>query len=290
MAHFYRYTAMTMAKSYCTRLDKREKINLKDFDHDAPKGVTKSEMMAEGQKLGVEMEELFDLLSYAGTHGLLIVLQGIDTSGKDGTIRHILQYSHAQNCRVSSFKVPTSLELSHDFLWRVHPHAPPRGGISVFNRSHYEDIVVTRVHNLITKDVRDVRSDRIREFEKLVSDHDTIVLKFFLHISKHEQEERLLAREANVDKSWKLSVGDWQERELWSKYMDAYGDAIGETAASHAPWFIVPGNEKWYRDLAVTQAIVAALKPLKKEWRARLEKIGDVAKRELAAYRQGLTP
>ena len=267
-------------------VDQPTSVNLKSIETDSTGGLQKDEAVAKAQELGKEMEELFDLLFYSGKNSLLIVLQGMDTSGKDGTIKHILNFSNAQSCKVAPFKVPTPLELAHDFLWRVHSQAPPRGGITIFNRSHYEDVLVVRVHDLVPKDVWKERFDMINAFEHQLASSGTVVLKFFLHISKTEQEERLLDREKDVEKSWKLSVGDWEERELWDEYQKAYEDAIGKCASKAAPWHIVPADHKWYRNLAVTKAILDRVRPLKKEWMADLKSVGDKAKAELEAFRQ----
>ena len=267
-------------------VDQPTSVNLKSIETDSTGGLQKDEAVAKAQELGKEMEELFDLLFYSGKNSLLIVLQGMDTSGKDGTIKHILNFSNAQSCKVAPFKVPTPLELAHDFLWRVHSQAPPKGGITIFNRSHYEDVLVVRVHDLVPKDVWKERFDMINAFEHQLASSGTVVLKFFLHISKTEQEERLLDREKDVEKSWKLSVGDWEERELWDEYQKAYEDAIGKCASKAAPWHIVPADHKWYRNLAVTEAILDRVRPLKKEWMADLKSVGDKAKAELEAFRQ----
>ncbi len=273
--------------AHAHKIDRVQKVNLKEIDTDPPKGMTKEEALAETQKLASEMEELLDLLFFAGQHSLLLVLQGMDTSGKDGTIRHFLNYTHAQSCRVASFKVPTAHELAHDFLWRIHQQAPGKGEIAVFNRSHYEDVLVVRVHELVPKDVWHGRYAQINTFESLLTASNTIVLKFFLHISKKEQEERLLDREKEVEKAWKLSVGDWKEREQWSRYQEAYEDAIGKCASAEAPWHVVPADHKWYRNLAVTEAIVHALRPYKKTWLKDLTEVGEKAKAELSAFRSG---
>src|SRR5262245_2554977 len=180
---------------------------------------------------------------------------------------------------VASFKVPTEKELAHDFLWRVHQHTPAKGEITIFNRSHYEDVLVTRVHHLTPQRVWRARYDHINAFEKLLADSGALILKFYLHISKEEQEERLLEREQDRTKYWKLSVGDWKERAYWNAYTRAYEDAINRCSAPRAPWFIVPADKKWFRNLAVAEAIVAALKPFEKQW---LKKLDDVGRREKA--------
>ena len=268
----------------------QRKLRLADFDTDPPKGVDKEGVQDRVDALGARMEELFDLLFFAGTHSLLIVLQGMDAAGKDGTIRHILKYSHAQTCRVASFKVPTPDELAHDFLWRCHKLVPGRGEICVFNRSHYEDVGVVRVHEYVPESTWRQRYGMIRDFESMLAQNNTVIVKFWLHITKDEQEQRLIERENEVEDGWKLSVGDWKEREFWESYQRAYEEAIGETGEKHAPWIVVPANKKWFRNLVVTQAIVDALEPLVDGWEARLKKVGDTAKAELAEFRAGKPP
>jgi PPK2 family polyphosphate:nucleotide phosphotransferase len=234
------------------------------------------------------MAELHDLLFAAGQNGLLIVLQGMDTSGKDGLIRSLLTHINAQSCRVIPFKAPSERELAHDFLWRIHPETPGRGTIAIFNRSHYEDVLVVRVHKLVPESVWKKRYDYINNFERLLLDSGTIILKFFLHISKEEQEERLMDREKDPTKSWKLSVGDWKEREFWADYQDAYEDAIKQCSPKDAPWHIVPANHKWFRNLAVTECIVETLREYRESWMGFLESQGKERKKELEAFRATL--
>jgi PPK2 family polyphosphate:nucleotide phosphotransferase len=267
------------------RIERAGKIDLSKVSTEAPKGIDRAEAEARTEALGSELDEFEELLYAAGKNSLLVVLQGMDTSGKDGTIRHLLKHCNAQGCRVASFKVPTPEELAHDFLWRVHKQTPGKGEMVVFNRSHYEDVLVVRVHSLAPEPVWSKRYDRINEFERLVADSGTIVVKCFLHISKKEQEERLVAREQEVEKAWKLSVGDWKEREHWDAYQSAYEDAIGRCAAPHAPWIVVPADQKWYRNLVVTETIVEALRPHKKGWLEHLAAVGEKAKAELAEFR-----
>lgn len=256
----------------------------------APDSAVKVDVRAETQKLGERMEELFDLMFFAGTNSLLIVLQGMDAAGKDGTIRHILGFCHAQSCRVASFKVPTPPELAHDFLWRCHSQTPGKGEITIFNRSHYEDVGVVRVHNLAPEEVWRKRYGHINDFEKMLAENGTIILKVFLHVSKEEQEARLIERENDPDAAWKLSVGDWKEREHWDSYQRAYSEAIGRCCSKEAPWLVVPADKKWWRDRIVTEAIVKHLEPYEKGWRARLEEVGAKAKAELAEFRAGRAP
>lgn len=270
---------------YAQLIKPGNKVSLSEYDPNHHAGLLKEAALAETQKLSTEFNELEDWLYSAGMDSLLIVLQGRDTSGKDGTIRHILASTNAQSCRVAPFKVPTPEELAHDFLWRVHSQTPGKGGMTIFNRSHYEDVLVVRVHNLVPESVWKPRYRHINHFEELLTDSNTIILKFFLHISKEEQEKRLRERESDVEKSWKLSVGDWKEREFWDEYTKAYEDALTECSTEHAPWYLVPANNKWYRNLAVSQVIVEELKKRKHKWEQRLKEIGRKAKAELEEYR-----
>ncbi len=201
---------------------------------------------------------------YANASGaLLIVLQGMDTSGKDSTIKHVMSGVNPQGCRVATFKTPSSRELAHDFLWRVHREVPPKGHIGIFNRSHYEDVLITRVRGLISDKQAKKRFNQIKEFEELLHESGTAVLKFFLHISKEEQRERLEERIRDPEKRWKFNEGDLEERKLWNEYLAAFEDVISATSTDHAPWYIVPGNRKWYRDLVVAETVVAALEDMK---------------------------
>jgi PPK2 family polyphosphate:nucleotide phosphotransferase len=217
---------------------------------------------------------------------VLVVLQGRDTAGKDGTIKHVAGYLNPRGVSVVSFGVPTAEEREHDFLWRVHRHAPRLGEFAIFNRSHYEDVLVVRVHDLVPKKLWKARYDHIADFEALLAEHGTIVLKYFLHITKPEQKERLLEREKDPANAWKLNPTDWKERDYWDEYTEAYQDAISKTAAKHAPWMVVPANAKWYRNLVIAESIVAALRALRKDWRKQLEQVAAEAKAALAAYRR----
>ena len=262
------------------------KVRYKDLDPDYHAGLEKEEAEFRRHELGTNVEELQDLMYAASKNSLLLVFQGSDTSGKDGSIKGILQFVNVQSCRVSSFKQPSAIEMSHDFLWRIHSQAPALGGMSIFNRSHYEDVLVVRVHNLVPKDVWKGRYDQINQFEKLLTDSGTIILKFFLHISKEEQEKRLVAREENADKSWKLSVADWREREFWKDYQKAYEDVLEKCSTEYAPWHVVPSNNKWFRDLAIMESIENALKPYKKDWHEQLRQTGVERKKELEEFRK----
>jgi len=213
------------------------------------------------------------------------VLQGMDTSGKDGAIRAVMTNLNPQGCRVESFKQPSLEELSHDFLWRVHRVTPARGIVGVFNRSHYEDVLVARVQKLVPEPVWRARYDQINAFESMLAASGTLIFKFFLHISKDEQKERLLAREADVGKAWKLSAGDWREREHWDEYQEAYEDAIRHCGTDVAPWYIVPADRKWFRNLAITETLVAELKKYRRSWADALEAMSRARLAELQAFR-----
>lgn len=194
---------------------------------------------------------------------VLLVLQGMDTSGKDGTVRRVMTGLDPTGCRVTSFKTPSAEELDHDFLWRIHKAVPARGEIGVFNRSHYEDVLITRVHELVPPKVWRARYAQINTFEKLLSDNGTVIVKCMLHISKREQKKRLLARLQDPRKNWKFSPQDVEERTLWPKYIDAYEDALTRCSTEHAPWHIVPADHKWVRNAVVAEILVEALESMK---------------------------
>jgi PPK2 family polyphosphate:nucleotide phosphotransferase len=272
--------------SLLKKIDGSKKIRLSEIDPDSTKGITREEADTRLASLQEEISELHDLLYAAQETPMLIVLQGMDTAGKDGTVRHVIGALNPMSCRVSGFKVPTPTEQAHDFLWRIHQEAPMRGQVAVFNRSHYEDVLVVRVHKLVPEPVWKRRYKDINNFEELLVDNGTIILKFFLHISKEEQHARLLDREKDPTKAWKLSAGDWKERELWDDYQEAYEDAINRCATPESPWFIVPANKKWYRNVAISEAIVEAMRPHKAKWLKRLEEVGDAELKELRAMRR----
>jgi len=212
-----------------------------------------------------ELQEVF----YAGQqHALLIILQGMDTAGKDGTIRHIFSGINPQGCDVTAFKVPTPLEARHDFLWRAHAAVPARGMIGIFNRSHYEDVLSPVVHNVISHELARSRFGDINEFESSLADSGVVILKFFLHISHDEQTRRLQARIDDPKRHWKLSPADFAERKFWPQYQDAYNELLSATSRKHAPWFVIPANSKWQRDLAISQILLDALHRLKLKYPA----------------------
>lgn len=268
---------------YIDRVTGKGKVRLDDYDPRADAGLKRAEGEKRAANVVAELIELQELLYAARQQSVLLVLQGRDTSGKDGAISHVTGPLNSQGCEVASFKVPTEEELSHDFLWRVHAQTPAAGYIKIFNRSHYEDVLVVRVHHLVKEEIWRERYEHINNFERLLTDSGTIVLKFYLHISKEEQKERLLKREQDQTKFWKLSVGDWKERELWDEYTLAYEDAINHCNSEAAPWFIVPADKKWFRNLAIAEALRDALLPYKKGWLKALEEIGQ---RELTAINE----
>jgi PPK2 family polyphosphate:nucleotide phosphotransferase len=257
-----------MASIDSLRVSPGTKVRLADFDPDdtslAP--GDKKKTAEESDALVERIAELQELLHAEHRRKLLVVLQGMDTSGKDGTIRHVMRGVSPQGVRVTSFKKPTEVELDHDFLWRVHAATPGSGEIAIFNRSHYEDVLVVRVHDLVPPAVWKKRYDQINAFEETLAEGGTIILKFFLHISPEEQRERLQARLDDPTKRWKFEHGDLEERKLWDQYQRAYEAALRKTSTALAPWIIVPANRKWYRNWVVAGAIVEALGKLKMKY------------------------
>lgn len=261
------------------------KVRLDELSAEPPKGMTREKAEKRFASLGEELFDLQDAMFGAKVHSVLIVLQGRDSAGKDGSIKHVVGYLNPRGVSVTSFGVPTTEERQHDFLWRVHRHTPRLGEFSIFNRSHYEDVLVVRVHDLIPKKLWQARFGHIRDFERLIAEHGTIVLKYFLHITKKEQKERLLAREAEPGAAWKLDLNDWKERDHWDDYTRAYEDAISKTAAKHAPWIVVPANSKWYRNFVIAESIVDALRDHRKDWDKKLNEMGKAGKAGLEEYR-----
>ena len=248
------------------RLDKRfaivsrKRLKLNDFDPDDTAGFDKGDKADAHLKRNISrMEDLQYRLYAEGRRALLIVLQGMDASGKDGTVRHVMSGLDPQGCRVTSFKVPSAEEAGHDFLWRIHKAMPAHGEIGIFNRSHYEDVLVVRVHQLAPKSVWSARYDQINAFEKLMSDNGVTILKFFLHISKAEQRQRFEARLDDPIRNWKISPADFKERRRWNDYVEAYEAVLNRCSSSVAPWYVIPSNKKWFRNLAVSQIIVETL-------------------------------
>ncbi len=255
------------------------KVDLAKIEAKQDGNLTKDEGAEALKSLTAELAELQELLYAAGERALLVFLQGMDTSGKDGTVRDVFADASPIGVQAVGFKAPTADELAHDFLWRVHKQVPAKGMIAVFNRSHYEDVLVVRVRELVPESVWRPRYEQINNFEALLTESKTIVVKFFLHISKEEQEERLRAREADVTKAWKLSAGDWEERAYWDAYQGAYAEALSRCSTKAAPWHIVPADRKWFRNIAVAETLVETLRPFRDEW---LSDLGARGKEELA--------
>lgn len=243
-------------------------VHLEKIDPDDTGDFKKTDQGKEKAKAVVtgligRLEELQERLYANGEQSVLVVLQGMDTSGKDGTIKHVMSGVNPQGCKVATFKAPSNSELAHDFLWRVHHEAPPKGYIGIFNRSHYEDVLITRVHGWVSEKVAKLRIKQIKEFEEMLHDNGTTILKFFLHISKEEQKLRLEARIQDPEKRWKFNEGDLEERKLWKDYMRAFEDVLSMTSTDHAPWYVVPANRKWYRNLVVATTLVETMEALK---------------------------
>jgi PPK2 family polyphosphate:nucleotide phosphotransferase len=249
------------------RINPGSRLKLKTFDPDCTgscKKTTKgkAEAKARTARLTTRLSELQERLYADGRRALLIVLQGMDTSGKDGTIKHVMSGVNPQGCRVATFRAPSPREQAYDFLWRVHREVPPKGHIGIFNRSHYEDVLITRVHGWVSDAEVKRRFSQIMRFEQLLYESGTAVLKFYLHLSKNEQKERLEARIQDPAKRWKFNEGDLEERTLWDEYMRAFEDVISATSTAAAPWYIVPANHKWYRNLVVAERVVQALESM----------------------------
>ncbi len=236
-------------------------MNLSKVDTSNPNNLDKDKTKAELEELIKQMASLQDVLMAQRKYSLLIVIQGMDASGKDGLVKKVFSGVNPMGCRVKSFKTPTSEEASHDFLWRIHALAPEKGMIQIFNRSHYEDILITRVHKWIDENTAYTRMKHINHFEKLLQDNGTIILKFFLHLSKDEQHERLLERIKDPTKQWKYNESDWTESQYWEEYMKCYEDAI-ENCSEAAPWHIIPSDKNWVKEYMVAKAIVDTLQKL----------------------------
>ena len=239
-----------------------EKFKLQDFDTSQSGGMTKEQGETKIAELRVRLNELQDLLYADGRFGMLVVLQGIDTGGKDGTIKSVFQEVGPIGCQVVAFKVPTPEELAHPYLWRYQKETPENGHITIFNRSHYEAVLVERVKNIVPKDTWERRFDDINHWEEFLVRNGTEVMKFALLISKDEQRERLQERIDNPRKQWKFRMGDLDDRKLWDEYQEAYSDVITRTNTKHAPWHAVPADRKWYRDLVVAEAMIAKLESM----------------------------
>jgi len=238
------------------------RVKLVDRYADNTHGYTREQATQEVVAYRARMAELQELLYAERKHALLIVLQAMDAGGKDGTIRTVMSGVNPQSCQVTSFKAPTPEELGHDFLWRVHKACPIKGNIGIFNRSHYEDVLIVRVRKLVPKDVWSKRYEYINVFERVLADSGVKVLKFFLHISKDEQKQRFEQRLKDPTKIWKANPADIEERKHWDDYMAAHEDALRKCSTQVAPWYVIPANKKWFRNMVVSQIIVEALESL----------------------------
>jgi len=248
--------ALLVAPGERARLDSRDPGATHGYDKAAGQDATARELA----RLG----DLQDRLWAEATRAVLVVLQGIDSAGKDGVIKKVMTAFNPQGCPVTSFKVPSTEELAHDYLWRVHQRVPKKGEIGIFNRSHYEEVLIVRVHGLVPKRVWSARYDQINAFEQLLTETGTTIVKFFLSIDRDEQRERFQARYDDPTKRWKFSMGDLEERKHWDAYQAAFEDALTKTSTANAPWYVIPANHKWFRDLAVATILadtLAALRP-----------------------------
>src|SRR5215469_7000902 len=257
------------------------KVNLTEIDPGCHYGYESREAaLPETRFLLWKLDQLQYLMYAEKKHSLLIVVQGLDACGKDGVIRHILSGMNPAGCRVIGFKQPTPDELDHDFLWRVHPHLPAKGHISIFNRSHYEDVLVVRVHEFAQAHLWSRRYDLINDFEKLLKlENNTTLLKFFLYISKEEQLSRFRQRLEDPSRHWKISEADYREREYWNRYIGAFEDMLQKTSTFYAPWFIIPANHKWFRDLVVSQIVTRTLEDLDMRLPEPAVDIADILRR-----------
>jgi PPK2 family polyphosphate:nucleotide phosphotransferase len=245
------------------RVAPESRVSLEEIDASwTPDGMSRDEAEKELQELIQKLRDLQHLMYAEDRHSLLVVLQGRDAAGKDGTIRHVFGPMNPQGCKVTSFKVPSKIELAHDFLWRCHAAAPVRGQVGIFNRSHYEDVLVVRVHDLVPESVWSKRYEHINAFERLLADNGTKVLKFYLHIDREEQLERFKKRIDNPKKNWKISSSDYSERPYWDAYTEAFEEALSKCSTDTAPWFVIPANRKWARNLLIARIVADSMEGL----------------------------
>ena len=269
------------------RVKPNEKLRLKDIDP-AFRGQHETEQDAavEIEHFRQKMAQLQGVLYAEKKHSVLVVLQALDAAGKDGTINHVLSVLNPQGATAVGFKQPTSDQLAHDFLWRVHPHAPGKGEIAIFNRSHYEDVLVTRVHKLIDEETCQARYLRIRQFEDLLIENKTTILKFYLHISKEEQLARFEQRLDDPARNWKISESDYSERNYWDDYVSAFEDAMMATSTRDSPWFVIPANHKWFRNLAVSQIIAETMEDLNMSYPKPTVDLAEIRRKYHTAARE----
>ncbi|HXU84905.1 MAG TPA: polyphosphate kinase 2 family protein [Verrucomicrobiae bacterium] len=245
------------------RVKPGSRIRLADVDAGATHGRDKQSSAADLAKGLARLTALQDRLWAEQKHPVLIVLQGIDAAGKDGSVKHVMSAFNPMGCTVTSFKVPTPIELAHDYLWRVHQRVPGKGEIAIFNRSHYEDVLVVRVHDIVPKKVWSTRYDQINAFEELLTSSGTTIIKFFLWIDRDEQKARFQSRLDDPDKRWKFRLGDLAERKLWDDYVGADEDVLRRTSTAAAPWYVIPANRNWFRNLAIADIVADTLEGLK---------------------------
>ncbi len=256
------------------RVKPNTRVKLSDIAPDETRRTSRGDADARSAEIEEKLTHLQETLYAAGQSSVLIVLQGLDTAGKDGTISHVMAHFNPAGCTVQAFKQPTPVELAHDFLWRAHRVTPAMGSIAIFNRSYYEDVLVARVHKLVPQRVWERRYDQINNFEALLVNNGTTILKFFLYVSKGEQKKRLEAREKDPTKAWKLSTTDWSEHKLYDDYVGAYEEALTRCSTDHAPWYIVPSDHKWFRNLAVAGTLADVLEPQVTVWEEEVLKRG----------------
>jgi len=248
---------------YRVKPDQKIELDAWDASETSQFKGSKDDALPRFEKLAAELGELQEVMFAEGKHKVLIVFQAMDTGGKDGTVRAVFGRVNPQGVRVANFKAPTATELAHDYLWRVHQQVPGIGELVIFNRSHYEDVLVVRVHGLVPEEVWKKRYEQINAFEKMLVEEGTTIVKFYLHIDKDEQRERLLERIDVPEKRWKFNPGDLEERKLWNDYMKAFETVLERTSTPWAPWYIVPANRNWYRNLVVADVLVETLRALK---------------------------
>ena len=267
-----------MSHSSRWRVAPDEKLRLDRIDADSTAGAPgdKEATKEASVELNDRLSALQERLWAEGQRSLLVVLQAMDTGGKDGVIRRVVDGVNPQGVKVASFKVPTPEDLAHDYLWRIHRHTPGKGEIVIFNRSHYEDVLVVRVHNLAPPEVWEKRFEHINAFERLLADEGTTILKFYLHISADEQKARLQARLDEPNKRWKFNPGDLKDRAFWGDYMHAYEDVLSKTSMPWAPWYIIPANRKWYRDLVIGTVIIETLEKLDMHYPQPAETLDEI--------------
>ena len=260
------------------------RVRLQDRDPSATHGFKRVAAEAVTAQKLTDLASLQDRLWAEAKQSVLVVLQGIDAAGKDGTINKVMEAFNPQGCVVSAFKVPTAEELGHDFLWRIHARAPRRGEIGIFNRSHYEDVLVVRVHKLVPKPVWSRRYDEINDFERTLVNGGTTIVKFFLSIDRDEQRKRFQARYDDPTKRWKFSMGDLEERKLWDDYQAAFDDAISKTSTAIAPWYVIPANHKWVSRALVAHIVATTIESLDLKY----PEVTDEKRKQIEAARQQL--